>query len=260
MTVGIDDGERAAAPSDEELAEYEQERPARRLRPALDLVLSVWCAIVSVGVLAQVFFPLPQGTQFYLVIFLAAVLPMTLLCYRGIPGRRGTHDDPGILDWALALVALAVVSTAPGLRRVPGASSGSHYVGRGGRCPLAGASTRGLSSYDGLGLAGVQPGLHCVRLLRRVLAVHVGARAPRLQLRRDHRPAHDGYGGLLRDPVERGRVVHRALHHLRRGARLLGRGQVLHQPVVRGVQAQSYGAGPDRHAGRIPARHRVGIR
>ena len=46
----------SAAPSDEELAEYEQERPARRLRPVLDLVIAVWCAIVSIGVLLQVFF------------------------------------------------------------------------------------------------------------------------------------------------------------------------------------------------------------
>jgi len=83
-----------------ELAEYEQERPARRLRPALDLVISVWCAIVSVGVLVQVFAPLPQGTQFYLVIFLAAVLPITLLCYRGWkvpavvnPFRARAHDE-----------------------------------------------------------------------------------------------------------------------------------------------------------------------
>jgi TRAP transporter 4TM/12TM fusion protein len=107
MTVGVD-AEGLATPSEEELAEYEQERPARRLRPALHLAVSVWCAIVSVGVLAQVFFPLPQGTQFYLVIFLAAVLPITLLCYRGFPGRKGPHDDPGILDWVLAVVALAV--------------------------------------------------------------------------------------------------------------------------------------------------------
>ena len=107
MTVGVG-AEGLATPSGEQLAEYEQERPARRLRPALNLAVSVWCAIISVGVLAQVFFPLPQGTQFYLVIFLAAVLPITLLCYRGFPGRRGTHDDPGILDWVLAVVAFAV--------------------------------------------------------------------------------------------------------------------------------------------------------
>ena len=77
MTVGIGTGGGLTTPSDEELAEYEQERPARRFRPALDLAISVWCAIISVGVLAQVFFP--QGTQFYLVIFLAAVMPITLL-------------------------------------------------------------------------------------------------------------------------------------------------------------------------------------
>ncbi|GAA2831004.1 TRAP transporter permease [Kribbella solani] len=115
MTVGVDSGSGVTAPSAEELAEYEQERPARRLRPALNLVISVWCAIISVGVLAQVFFPLPQGTQFYLVIFLAAILPITLLCYRGIkvpavlnPFKARTHDDPGLIDWILAIVALAV--------------------------------------------------------------------------------------------------------------------------------------------------------
>ncbi|GAA1606142.1 TRAP transporter fused permease subunit [Kribbella hippodromi] len=115
MTVGVDSGSGVTAPSAEELAEYEQERPARRLRPALNLVISVWCAIVSVGVLAQVFFPLPQGTQFYLVIFLAAILPITLLCYRGLkvpavlnPFKARTHDDPGLIDWILAIVALAV--------------------------------------------------------------------------------------------------------------------------------------------------------
>jgi TRAP transporter 4TM/12TM fusion protein len=115
MTVGVDGGGGVTAPSEEELAEYEQERPARRLRPALNLVISVWCAIVSLGVLAQVFFPLPQGTQFYLVIFLAAILPITLLCYRGWkvpaflnPFQAREHDDPGVSDWILAVVAFAV--------------------------------------------------------------------------------------------------------------------------------------------------------
>jgi TRAP transporter 4TM/12TM fusion protein len=115
MTVGVGTGDSLTAPSDEELAEYEQERPARRLRPALNLAISVWCAIISIGVLAQVFFPLPQGTQFYLVIFLAAVLPITLLCYRGwkVPAfvnifKARSHDDPGITDWILAAVALVV--------------------------------------------------------------------------------------------------------------------------------------------------------
>src|SRR3954449_12688417 len=115
MTVGVRTGGSVTTPSEEDLAEYEQERPARRLRRALDLVVSIWCAIVSLGVLAQVFFPLPQGTQFYLVIFLAAVLPITLLCYRGFrlpavlsPFKTRLHDDPGLTDWILAGLALAV--------------------------------------------------------------------------------------------------------------------------------------------------------
>ena len=83
MTVGVGTGAGSAAPSDQELAEYDQERPARRFRPALDLVIPVWCAILSAGVLARALFPLPQGTRFYLVIFLAAMLPITQLCYRG---------------------------------------------------------------------------------------------------------------------------------------------------------------------------------
>jgi TRAP transporter 4TM/12TM fusion protein len=115
MTVGIGAGGGLVTPSESELAEYEQEKPARQLRPALDLVISVWCAIISVGVLLQVFFPLPQGTQFYLVIFLAAVLPITLLCYRGWkvpaflnPFKARATDNPGITDWILAAIALAV--------------------------------------------------------------------------------------------------------------------------------------------------------
>jgi TRAP-type uncharacterized transport system fused permease subunit len=115
MTVGVGTGGGAATLSESELAEYEQEKPARRLGPALDRVISVWCAVVSVGVLAQVFFPLSAGTQFYLVIFLAAVLPITLLCYRGWrvpafvnPFKARPTDNPGITDWIVAALALLV--------------------------------------------------------------------------------------------------------------------------------------------------------
>jgi TRAP transporter 4TM/12TM fusion protein len=116
MTVGIGSGDATTSLSGSDLAEYEQEKPARRLRPALDLGISAWCAVISIGVLVQVFFPLSAGTQFYLVIFLAAVLPITLLCYRGwrVPpflnpfkAREREGDNPGIVDWALAGVALA---------------------------------------------------------------------------------------------------------------------------------------------------------
>ncbi|WP_350275875.1 TRAP transporter fused permease subunit [Kribbella sp. HUAS MG21] len=100
----------------EELAAFEQERPARKLSPVLDSVISAGCAVVSVGVLVQVFFPIPIGTQFYLMLFLAAVLPGTLLCYRGcrVPAFlnpfRGDRrsDDPPVADWVLASLALVV--------------------------------------------------------------------------------------------------------------------------------------------------------
>ncbi len=49
----------------------------------------------------QVFFPLAQGNQFALILFLAAVLPLTLLCY-----HLGSHDNPTVVDWLLAAVAV----------------------------------------------------------------------------------------------------------------------------------------------------------
>lgn len=62
--------------------------------------------------LYQVFFPLAQGNQVSLILFLAAVLPLTLLCYRsGLRLRRGSTAadggaNPTPIDWILALVAL----------------------------------------------------------------------------------------------------------------------------------------------------------
>src|SRR5690349_9505212 len=114
MTVTVDSV--GTGPSAEELAAFEQERPARRFSPVLDRAVSVCCALISVGVLVQVFLPIPAGTQFYLMLFLAAVLPGALLCYRGwrVPAflnpfrrdRRG--DNPPVTDWILAAVALVV--------------------------------------------------------------------------------------------------------------------------------------------------------
>ncbi|WP_328988733.1 TRAP transporter fused permease subunit [Kribbella sp. NBC_01245] len=115
MTVGIGGGGGKTL-SEADIAGFEQERPARNLHRVLDLAVSVWCAAVSVGVLLQVFFPIPTGTQYYLVLFLAAVLPITLLCYRGwkVPAvmnpfrnRPRVDDNPGVFDWVLAVVSFA---------------------------------------------------------------------------------------------------------------------------------------------------------
>ena len=47
------------------------------------------CVLIGVSAIYQVFFPLAQGNQVSLIYFLAAVLPLTLLCYRsGLRLRR----------------------------------------------------------------------------------------------------------------------------------------------------------------------------
>ncbi|HEY0636560.1 MAG TPA: TRAP transporter fused permease subunit [Pseudonocardiaceae bacterium] len=109
------------------VAEYDEERPARRLGRRLDLAIGVVALVGALVVIRQVFFPISQGNQFYLIVFLALVLPLTFLCYR--PGVRRRHhartaqdgptaddgsdpgdhrDDPGIADWVLAVAALLV--------------------------------------------------------------------------------------------------------------------------------------------------------
>ena len=108
------------------LAEHDEERPARRLSGPASVAITVACALLSVFVLYAVFSPPAKGTQFYLTIFLAAVLPLTFVCYRpglrrrartgstpagsegdGVPAPR-ERDNPGPLDWALAAVSLVV--------------------------------------------------------------------------------------------------------------------------------------------------------
>src|SRR5215211_5149958 len=100
------------ADAEELLAEYDEERPARRLGPRLDLVVTAVCALTSIAVLAQIFWPDPDGSQHYRMVFLAVVLPLTLICYRGGRRRlaRGEPDNPGVLDWALAAVALVAAA------------------------------------------------------------------------------------------------------------------------------------------------------
>lgn len=112
--------------AEELVAEFDQERPARKLSPRVSGPVSAACAALSVFVLYAIFFPLAKGSQYYLTIFLAAMLPLVFLTYRGtvrvpavlLPWRRGggtrtggkaaRRDDPGWFDWLLAAAALAV--------------------------------------------------------------------------------------------------------------------------------------------------------
>lgn len=99
--------------TDELIAEYDAERPARRLSAPLGTSLAVVAAATSIWVLYRVFHPI--NTQQNRMVFLAAVLPMTFLVYR--PGFRRPAgeklterrpDDPGPIDWLLAAAALVV--------------------------------------------------------------------------------------------------------------------------------------------------------
>ncbi|MFE9646406.1 TRAP transporter permease [Streptomyces sp. NPDC006365] len=117
--------------AEELVAEFEQERPARKLSPGVSAAVSVVCAALSVFVLYAIFFPVAKGTQYYLTLFLAGTLPLIFLTHRGtvrvpallLPWRRGDraatpagasgraavrHDNPAWFDWLLAAAALAV--------------------------------------------------------------------------------------------------------------------------------------------------------
>ncbi|ULN71327.1 TRAP transporter permease [Mycolicibacterium smegmatis] len=101
-------------------AAYEDEKPARQLSGWVGHVVAAGCVLLGLSAVYQVFFPLAQGNQFALILFLAAVLPLTLLSYRSglaLPARwrrdrspnRETEprrDSPSPLDWVLAVVAL----------------------------------------------------------------------------------------------------------------------------------------------------------
>ena len=103
------------APIDEEklLAEYEAEKPARRLEGIPRRITQVLGVALSLFGLYWVFNPMPK--QFYLPAFLMLGLSLTFLVYRGW-GRsdwartEGHTDNPHLLDWVLA--ALTVVPFA----------------------------------------------------------------------------------------------------------------------------------------------------
>ena len=91
------------------IAEFEAEKPARHLSGLPGLLIKIAGAGLSLLALYWVFNPMP--TQFYLPLFLGIGLSLTFLVYRGW-GRseaskaKRSGDNPGIADWALAIVAL----------------------------------------------------------------------------------------------------------------------------------------------------------
>ncbi|MGF0320408.1 TRAP transporter permease [Nocardia fluminea] len=91
-----------------ELGVDDEERPARVLSGfpgRLVGVVALGLALLSVW---QVFRPLAQGSQYYLVIFLALALPLVYLSYRSWWGPLDRADGPSVLDWVLAAITLVV--------------------------------------------------------------------------------------------------------------------------------------------------------
>jgi len=91
----------------------DEERPARALTGPVGIGVAVVAFAAALLVLWQVFRPLAQGSQFYLIVFLAGTLPLVFLVYRsGISIKRAARperrDLPSVLDWVLAATTLLV--------------------------------------------------------------------------------------------------------------------------------------------------------
>lgn len=92
----------AGAPVDD------QEKPGRPLQGWPNRVVAAVAFAVALLTIWQVFRPLAQGSQFYLIVFLAGTLPLVFLVYRPGWGRIDPPNRPGAADWALAAVTLVV--------------------------------------------------------------------------------------------------------------------------------------------------------
>ncbi|MFC4022083.1 TRAP transporter permease [Micromonospora sp. GCM10011542] len=140
-----DDAARAIAqPAARDLAvQFEDEKPGRVLTGPAGPLLTA--AALAVGALAlwQVFRPLPQGSKYYLIIFLAGVLPLVFLVYPAglwLPARRRPGGSgppaaeilprpaparPTAVDWLL--FALAVAACLYPVLPIPLGTGGGGY-------------------------------------------------------------------------------------------------------------------------------------
>ncbi|MEW2142737.1 TRAP transporter fused permease subunit [Micromonospora vinacea] len=96
-------------------AQFEDEKPGRVLSGPAGMLLTA--AALAIGALAlwQVFRPLSQGSKYYLIIFLAGVLPLVFLAYPAdlrLPARLSARRPPAstrptVTDWVLVVLAVA---------------------------------------------------------------------------------------------------------------------------------------------------------
>jgi TRAP transporter 4TM/12TM fusion protein len=91
------------------LAEFEAEKPARKLTGIPGWIVSTVGVGLSLYALYWVFNPMPR--QVYLPLFLSVGLFLTFLTYRGWPRSEkakasGRADHPNVVDWVLAVASL----------------------------------------------------------------------------------------------------------------------------------------------------------
>ncbi|UWP87658.1 TRAP transporter fused permease subunit [Dactylosporangium fulvum] len=98
-------------------AQFEDEKPGRRLSGPVQIGVTAVGTAAALLVLWQVFRPLSQGSQYYLVVFLSVVLPLVFVLYPSgarFPWRHREPDvvpvdkGPTVADWVLATAALVV--------------------------------------------------------------------------------------------------------------------------------------------------------
>ena len=120
----------AVRESQELAAQFEEEKPGRVLTGPLGLLVTGLATAVALLALWQVFDPLSQGSKYYLIFFLAGVLPLAFLAY---PAGLAA---PGWLHRLLP----ARLHPAAGRRRVP--TGRRCWTGSSRRSPWWSASTR----------------------------------------------------------------------------------------------------------------------
>ncbi|MGH2941935.1 MAG: TRAP transporter permease, partial [Solirubrobacteraceae bacterium] len=90
----------------------DEEQPSRRLAGPVATAVTALCCALALFAVKQVFWPTSDGTQHYLSLFLAGVLPLTFLLFparRSAPeaSARPRTERPSALDWALAAAGAA---------------------------------------------------------------------------------------------------------------------------------------------------------
>jgi len=90
---------------DEVAVATDEEKPGRRLTGRVRQLVDVVAIGIALFALYEMFRPLSQGSQYYLIIFLGLALPLVFLLYRsGLPQRD--PDRPSPVDWVFAALAL----------------------------------------------------------------------------------------------------------------------------------------------------------